>query len=113
MAATQQQALPLITGFGHTKDGRTLYTVTSRSRPGAFHLVTTESGRHSCDCEAGKFGKHCAHVEAVKAKIKAKKPVTAVTTEYREPSFRDSAPLFRDNEPFSIFARERFERKGA
>lgn len=97
------ESLPQITGFGHTTDGRALYTVSSRSRPGAFHMVTIRNHQPTCDCEAAKFGKHCAHIDAVLAKTKAKAPVTPTTSEYREPSFRDSAPLFRDNKPFSIF----------
>jgi hypothetical protein len=90
--------LPAITGFGHTRDGRTLYTVASRSKPGRFHMVIQSEGRIACDCEASKFGKMCAHKAVVQAHLQAKQPIVATTDWYR-----DTAPLYRDNLPFSIF----------
>jgi len=34
---------------------------------GNQYIVTNDNGKWSCDCVAGKFGRHCKHVE--KAKI--------------------------------------------
>jgi hypothetical protein len=90
--------LPAITGHGHTKDGRTLYTVASRSHPGHFHLVTAKDERVTCDCEAAQYGKMCSHRAVVSAHLEAHEPIVATTDWYR-----DTAPLYRDNLPFSVF----------
>lgn len=34
---------------------------------GNTYIVTNDNGKWSCDCVAGKFGRHCKHVDQIKA----------------------------------------------
>lgn len=33
---------------------------------GNQYIVTNDDGKWSCDCVAGRFGRHCKHVESIK-----------------------------------------------
>jgi hypothetical protein len=43
------------------------YEVTSRTEPGAFHIVMVdEQGHEICQCTAGRYGRLCRHVKGVR-----------------------------------------------
>jgi hypothetical protein len=43
------------------------YEVTSRTEPGAFHIVMVdEKGHEICQCTAGRYGRLCRHVRGVR-----------------------------------------------
>jgi hypothetical protein len=44
-----------------------IYEVTSRTEPGAFHIVMVdEEGHETCQCTAGRYGRLCRHVKGVR-----------------------------------------------
>jgi hypothetical protein len=60
----------LVTGKGSRKrDGAPVYTVTSSSQPGRWHLVAVVGARLQCDCQAGRRGLVCQHRAVVHERI--------------------------------------------
>jgi hypothetical protein len=62
-------ARAVVTGHGKKRDGQILYTVSSQSQVGRSYLVFDYGNSLRCNCQAGQYGKHCAHVEAVRARL--------------------------------------------
>jgi hypothetical protein len=84
-----------VTVSGHETDinGIDVYSVPSRTSSDIYQVLYID-GRTICCCKAAQFNRHCAHVAAVNEY--RWKEATAATR-------RDSAPLYRDNRPFSLF----------
>jgi hypothetical protein len=95
------QQAPIITGYGHTHDGRRCFTVASRAEANRWHVVIVNPGHLECDCQACRYGKACAHRTVVRERLLAERAdreaVAAASLA------RDTAPLYRSNASFSIF----------
>jgi hypothetical protein len=73
--------------------GRVIYSVPSRSNPGDVYQVVETDGVCECACKAFTYRGTCAHLAAV--------------SDYKvrhSAAYRDSAPVYRSNKPFSIWA---------
>lgn len=125
----------VITGCGKKQDGQLLFIVSSQTQAGRYYVVTHYGNSLKCNCQAGQYGKHCAHVAAVEARLQRalsreigalsipreyvmraplsilddkaeEKPVEKprpLTAQMSAQVLRDTAPLYRDSKPFSIW----------
>jgi hypothetical protein len=93
----------IITGYGRDRAGRRIFIVSSRSRPGRYHVVTDYGKSLKCDCEAATYHKRCAHVLAVARITGAQSPHVGAISQPRAPD--DRVPLWasKGNEPFSMW----------
>ena len=73
-------------------NGNTVYSVPSRCHPGDVYQVVEANGHLTCACKGFQYRGKCAHLDAVAAYKRA-----------MALKMRDTAPLYRDNRPFSIF----------
>lgn len=63
-----------VTGKGvRRRDGAHVYTVSSGSAPGLWHLVVVAGRRLVCDCAAGQYGRLCVHRAVVHERIAAER----------------------------------------
>jgi hypothetical protein len=94
---------PRITGEGHTKNGRRVFAVASRSEANHWYLVVV--GEHSleCQCMGSQYRGRCAHRQAVYDRLVEERNAKREAEAKTAAKARDAAPLFRDNKPFSIF----------
>ena len=59
-----------VTGRGVRRhDGARVYTVSSASASGTWHLVIVAGKRLGCDCAASRFGRICVHRAVVHERI--------------------------------------------
>lgn len=109
LARAQKQGI-VITGRGTRKsDGATVYTTSSASEPGVWHLVTIEGAHLACDCTAGKRGLVCMHRALVHAQLVAElaaKAAVQVRIELRPASKPQTAPqsMLNRTRAFSMMA---------
>jgi hypothetical protein len=94
MSAKTTAAKVTVTGHETDINGIDVYSVPSESTPGTVYQVIVVDNRTICCCTAASFSRHCKHVAAVD---RFRWNEAAATTR------RDSAPLYRDNRPFSLF----------
>jgi hypothetical protein len=108
-----------VCGRGTRKsDGAPVYAVTSGSEANRWHLVVVEAGRLVCDCRACVYCCHraavhermvadraAAQMAIVAAAVKVAQGATKVAQRVpvRTDADRATAPLARDNRPFSLF----------
>lgn len=91
-----------VTKIKHLADGRVMYFVQSQTQQDVVYPVIEAGGAPFCGCKGYQYRGTCAHVTAVlerKAEAAERKAVGEEAARKR-----DTAPLFRDNRPFSIFA---------
>jgi len=93
MSAKTTTAKAVVTGHETDINGIDVYSVPSRSSSDIYQVLYID-GRTICCCTAAQFNRHCVHVAAVN-EFRWKEAAAA--------SRRDSAPLYRDNRPFSLF----------
>jgi hypothetical protein len=93
MSAKTATAKAVVTGHETDINGIDVYSVPSRSSSDIYQVLYID-GRTICCCKAAQFNRHCVHVAAVN-EYRWKEAAAA--------SRRDSAPLYRDNRPFSLF----------
>ncbi len=63
-----------VTGKGvRRRDGAPVYTVSSASAPGLWHLVVVTGKRLVCDCAASRYGRICIHRAVVHERIAAER----------------------------------------
>ena len=76
-------------------------SVASQSNPDAQYVVTHDlvTDRYHCECMAGIHSRVCVHVEAAKRYVAARR--TRIQAQQAADTARDTAPLRRDNRPFS------------
>jgi hypothetical protein len=94
MSAKTQTAKATVKGQPETDyNGNTIYSVPSRTQACVtYQVVERADGHPVCCCTAARYGRHCCHIAAV--------------NEYKwrmAARMRDSAPVHRDNRPFSLF----------
>jgi hypothetical protein len=99
--SAQTQATAQITGHGHTHDGRHCFTVASRTEANRWHVVIVNPSHLECDCQASRYGKVCAHRKVVRERLLAERAEHEAAAAAN--LVRNTAPLYRDNRPFSIF----------
>lgn len=121
----------VITGCGKRQDGQLLFIVSSQTQAGRYYVVTHYGNSLRCNCQAGQYGKHCAHVAAVRARLqralsggigalsipreyamraplsvmedKTPEKPRPLTAQMDVQTLRDTAPMYRSNAGFSIF----------
>jgi hypothetical protein len=115
MATRKQKAEPVITGHGHTHDGRRCWAVQSQSEANRWHIVIYTPERLICDCKSGQYRPQtpCAHRRAVHDRLEteranreaAEAEAAAAVMDLFVPTSRDTAILMpaNGNKPFSIF----------
>jgi hypothetical protein len=91
---TTATIVPAVTGCETDINGNVIYSVPSRTSSDTYLLVEA-NGELRCCCKGFTYRGRCAHLDAVAAY----KRQTAKAAN----KDRDTAPLYRDNRPFSIF----------
>lgn len=94
MAKQKQPAK--VTRVERTADGRTVYIVSSQTNAEANYRVIW-NGRFECGCQGFHFRSTCAHVKTAAAYEQE------LADRQTASQLRDTAPLYRDNKPFSIW----------
>jgi len=89
----------IVVGTGHTKDGRRVYAVPSRTEKNRWHLVVVAHGALECDCTAAKFGRYCRHRAAVRDRMEAE----ASATREQRAALSNSPKPRDDTRVFSVF----------
>lgn len=59
-------------------DGAEVYSVSSGSVAGRWHLVVVAGKRLVCDCEASRYGRMCSHRAVVRARLLAERDTSGV-----------------------------------
>ncbi len=111
--------LPIIGRGWRVSDGALAWAVPSQSEPGKRHMVVLVGDTLLCGCKGSANGRVCIHQGVVYNELAAEarawqaaqrtqtaiqaaaKPSPAITP--RSDADRASAPLARDNRPFSIW----------
>lgn len=96
--------LPAITGHGHTSSGERCFTVESRT-DGHWYIVVVHADRLECQCKASQYRGRCAHRNAVHDRLVAERAARQEAEARSAQAKRDVAPMYRDNRPFSIWAK--------
>jgi len=104
MRETAQRDGLQVVGTGHTKDGRRVYAVPSRTVANLWHLVTVDHGALWCDCTAATFNRYCCHRAAARARIEAEASATREQRVLEASALRGGSPRPRtDTRAFSVW----------
>jgi hypothetical protein len=95
-----------VTGSATDINGVTVYSVPSRTSSDVYQLVERD-GHVQCFCKGYAYRGHCAHLDAVATfKRQIAKQAAKMAKTPTPKAAHETAMLFRDNRPFSIFAAE-------
>jgi hypothetical protein len=90
-------------------DGARVILTTSSEGAARLHCVAVTERALECDCKAGQHGRYCMHRAVVRDHLVAERAelnrkLRARPARVTTAAERDTAPLYRSNKPFSIFA---------